>query len=165
MPISDDIQICLNQVEYFSFDDGNWLETLANNTKIKIGGITFVNDEKRFHGSIHCLQIYNVAMNEAEVINKTKCPDIPITTKSSPCPEDFNSYRDKCLKVIYHSGTLDIYSIIMKSIMTQSQMIFFYSFSRFPHQKLHLQKRKPIAYLLPPGLIGLNYISQTITMI
>ena len=109
--LTNDLQICLNQVEYFSFDDGNWLETLANNTKIKIGGITFVNDEKRFHGSISCLQMYNVAMNEAEVINKTKCPDLPIATKSSPCPEDFNSYRDKCIKVINYSGTLDIYGI------------------------------------------------------
>ena len=103
----------MNQVEYFSFDDGNWLETLANNTKIKIGGITFAGDEKRFHGSISCLQIYNVVMNEAEVINKTECPDLPTTTKSSPCPEDFHPYGDKCIKVIKSLPILDIDDICL----------------------------------------------------
>ena len=93
--------IFIHQVEYFSFDDGNWLQTQANNTKVKVGGLSLNSNTKRFHGSISCLQLYNVALNEAEVINKSKCQDLPDSAKSSPCPEDFISYQHKCIKVIF----------------------------------------------------------------
>ena len=89
------------QAKYFSFDDGSWIETLTNNTKIKIGGITLGIAGDKFHGSVSCLQIYNVPLNEAEMINKTKCLDLPGITISSPCPQDFNPYQDKCLKVTH----------------------------------------------------------------
>ena len=79
-------------------DDGDWLQTLANNTKIQIGGM---GDEiaKRFHGSVSCVQVYNVGMNEAELITKKNCPDLPASSKSSSCPEGFNAYNNKCIKV------------------------------------------------------------------
>ena len=66
---------------------------------MQIGGIGSAI-ENRFHGSVSCLQIYNVAMNEAELITKKKCPDLPASTKSSPCPEGFNAYKNKCIKVL-----------------------------------------------------------------
>ena len=42
----------------------------------------------------------NVGMNEAEIVNKTKCPDLPEMARSSPCPQEFKPYKNKCLKVI-----------------------------------------------------------------
>ena len=87
------------QAQYFFFDDGNWLETVGNNTRIRIGGMKKPPDNEKFHGSVSCVQIYNAAMNEAELITKMNCPDLPVSTKSSPCPEGYNPYKEKCIKV------------------------------------------------------------------
>ena len=87
------------QGEYFTFDDGNWLETLANNTKIQIGGVG-ETPSHRFHGSLSCFQIYNIAMNEAEMITKKSCSDLPPTSKASPCPHGFIVFENKCIKVV-----------------------------------------------------------------
>ena len=38
-------------------------------------------------------------MNEAELITKKKCPDLPQSTKSSECPDGYIKYKEKCIKV------------------------------------------------------------------
>ena len=58
-------------------------------------------DWKRFQGSVSCLQWYNAAMNEAELITKKDCPDLPQSTKASPCPDGYSRYKEKCIKVNY----------------------------------------------------------------
>ena len=87
------------QNERFLHDDGEWLESMANYTKIQIGGLGNGNDWPVFQGSVSCLQLYNVAMNDAEILIKRDCPDVPQSSKSELCPEGFIVYEDKCIKV------------------------------------------------------------------
>ena len=65
---------------------------------MQVGGIgTTLNS--RFRGSLSCLQIYNAAMNEAELITKKNCPDSDVSTKSSSCPDGYTPYKMICIKV------------------------------------------------------------------
>ena len=89
----------LLQNERFLHDDGEWLESMANYTKIQIGGLGSDNTWPVFQGSVSCLQLYNVAMNDAEILIKRDCPDVPQSSKSELCPEGFIVYEDKCIKV------------------------------------------------------------------
>ena len=88
------------QGEAFSWDDGTWLESMANDTKIQLGGMGNNVDWFVFHGSISCFQLYNKAMTDAEIITKRDCPDIAQSSKSSPCPTGYKIYQTKCIKVI-----------------------------------------------------------------
>ena len=74
---------------------------MANMTATRIGGNGDNTEWKKFHGSVSCFQIYNTAMNEAELITKKECPDLPPSTKASPCPDGYSKYKQKCIKVIY----------------------------------------------------------------
>ena len=73
---------------------------MANNTRIQVGGLGDNVNWLVFQGSISCLQLYNVAMNDAEILTKQDCPDVSQSSKSVPCPDGYKIYQDKCIKVI-----------------------------------------------------------------
>ena len=113
------------QNERFLHDDGEWLESMANYTKIQIGGLGNNNNWPVFQGSVSCVQLYNVAMNDAEILIKRDCPDVPQSSKSERCPEGFIVYVDKCIKVseLIHIIWINPYQIVKLEIIN-AQYIF-----------------------------------------
>lgn len=86
--------------KYFQFDDGGWLQTLSNNTKLQVGGIR-VGLGGVFQGSVSCVQIYNAAINEAAMVMKKNCSNLIMTYAAPPCPEEYHLFMNTCIQVIY----------------------------------------------------------------
>ena len=87
-------------MEHFSFANVTLSKVPAKVIKIQIGGRNpSVQSDNAFQGSISCLQVYDVALNEAQIARKMNCPDADPMTKSRPCPPGFKSHQDACYKV------------------------------------------------------------------
>ena len=62
----------------------------------------YLDQSLSFDGSISCLQVYNKALNEAEMAQKKDCSDAK-ETKTNICPSDYILLRDMCYKVSFFS--------------------------------------------------------------
>ena len=69
-----------------------------NNSAIRIGSHVDAGYSNSFSGVISCLQVYNRALNEAEMDQKRNCKD-GIQTMTEVCPPEYTLIKNMCLKV------------------------------------------------------------------
>lgn len=93
------IKIVVFQVRYFNFDGNEWMKLLTN-TSIRIGSPTDDRFKDSFTGSISCLQVYNLALNEAEIPQKKSCNDAK-DAQTNVCPSEYTLINDVCFKVVF----------------------------------------------------------------
>ena len=69
-----------------------------NKSAIGIGNFNSGLQTRSFSGSISCLQLYNTALNEAEVRLKKECIDAN-EYKTEICPDGYSLIKNMCYKV------------------------------------------------------------------
>lgn len=84
---------------FFNLTSTDFIEILPF-VNLRIGSVinmTRDSGSQPFGGSVSCLQIYNTALNEAQIFHKKNCSDGGGTVNAQ-CPAGFTPYDGTCLK-------------------------------------------------------------------
>lgn len=85
------------QSKYFIFDVGIWLTESTRSTKMTLG-TSLLKNESSFQGALSCFQLYQEAMNPAQIHLLMNCAYAK-EYKRSNCPENFQYYDGQCYSV------------------------------------------------------------------